>query len=247
MVGRWKSPKRCGTRGNEELAGDEEGHRPSHLISSHLLPLIHESRGDVTTFHPPFSRAGRDYWNPSQFLNGQRQGTPWMSRQLMAEPLLMAESTTQGATCTSGAIFGFSILLKYTSTWEYHQVNKNTNIEQVPKNIINQSLEDGGGIGEIEWHNYILYSKVLKAFFHSSPSLILTKWEVLRRSSLEKVVAPCSSSKAEEISGRGDIGCLWYWVPCSQCKVAGICHSFPLSLLQREMMMAKWFLQPTSH
>ena len=39
-----------------------------------------------------------------------------MSRQLIAGPLLMAEVTTQGANCTSGAILGFSILLKDTTT-----------------------------------------------------------------------------------------------------------------------------------
>ena len=44
------------------------------------------------------------------------KGTPLMSRQLIAGPLLMAVAVTQGANCTSGAILGFSILLKDTST-----------------------------------------------------------------------------------------------------------------------------------
>ena len=39
-----------------------------------------------------------------------------MSRQLFIGPLLMAVAATQGASCTSGAILGFSILLKDTST-----------------------------------------------------------------------------------------------------------------------------------
>ena len=47
---------------------------------------------------------------------GIGQGTPWMSWQLIAGPLLMAVAATQGAICTSGAILGFSILLKDTST-----------------------------------------------------------------------------------------------------------------------------------
>ena len=48
-------------------------------------------------------------------LTGEGQGTPWMSRQLIAGPLLMAVAAPQGANCTSGAILGFSILLKDTS------------------------------------------------------------------------------------------------------------------------------------
>ena len=47
-------------------------------------------------------------------LMGEGQGTPWMSRQLIAGPLLMAVAAPQGANCTSGAILGFSILLKDT-------------------------------------------------------------------------------------------------------------------------------------
>ena len=47
---------------------------------------------------------------------GVGQGTSWMSRQLIAGPLLMAVAASQGANCTSGATLGFSILLKDTST-----------------------------------------------------------------------------------------------------------------------------------
>ena len=47
---------------------------------------------------------------------GVGQGTSWMSRQLIAGPLLMAVAASQGANCTSGATLGFSILLKVTST-----------------------------------------------------------------------------------------------------------------------------------
>ena len=39
-----------------------------------------------------------------------------ISHQLIAGPLLMAVTATQGANCTSGAILGFTILLKDTST-----------------------------------------------------------------------------------------------------------------------------------
>ena len=39
-----------------------------------------------------------------------------MSHQLIAGPLLMAEAATQSANCTSGAILGFSVLLKDTLT-----------------------------------------------------------------------------------------------------------------------------------
>ena len=49
------------------------------------------------------------------YLSGRRQGTLWTSRQLIAGPLLMAEAATQGTNCTSGAILGFSILLKYAT------------------------------------------------------------------------------------------------------------------------------------
>ena len=41
------------------------------------------------------------------------EGTPWMSCQLIAGPLLMAAAATQGANCTSAASLGsFSVLLK---------------------------------------------------------------------------------------------------------------------------------------
>ena len=50
------------------------------------------------------------------FSMGVGQGTSWMSRQLIAGPLLMAVAASQGANCTSGATLGFSILLKDTST-----------------------------------------------------------------------------------------------------------------------------------
>ena len=55
-------------------------------------------------FYPPFFRGG--YWGQIQWL-GEGQGTPWMSRQLIAGPLLMAVAATQVPT-----VLGFSILLK---------------------------------------------------------------------------------------------------------------------------------------
>ena len=39
-------------------------------------------------------------------VSGRGQGTPWTSRKLIAGPSLMAEAATQGANCTSGAIWG---------------------------------------------------------------------------------------------------------------------------------------------
>ena len=72
--------------------------------------------GNSFYLYSPFSR-GRGFTGANaSLLYGRRQGTPWMSRQLIAGPLLMAEAATQGANCTSGAILGFSILLKDTST-----------------------------------------------------------------------------------------------------------------------------------
>jgi len=51
------------------------------------------------------------------------------------------------------------------------------------------------------------YSKclrgVLKAVFHLSPSLILTKWHAFCKSSFIKIAEPWIGSKAIEISGKG--------------------------------------------
>ena len=44
---------------------------------------------------------------------------------------------------------------------------------------------------------------VLNAVFHWSPSLMRTRWYALRRSNFVKVVAPCRSSNAVIIRGRG--------------------------------------------
>lgn len=50
------------------------------------------------------------------------------------------------------------------------------------------------------------YSKclrcVLKAVFHSSPSHILSRWQVLWRSSLVKMMASCNSLKEEVSNGK---------------------------------------------
>ena len=67
-------------------------------------------------FYPPEGLQGLLGPNPV-LLMGEGQGTPWMSRQLIAGPLLMAVAAPQGANCTSGAILGFSILLKDTSAY----------------------------------------------------------------------------------------------------------------------------------
>ena len=69
---------------------------------------------DVAAFYPPEGLRGLLEPNPV-LLMGEGQGTPWMSCQLIAGPLLMAVAAPQGANCTSGAILGFSILLKDTS------------------------------------------------------------------------------------------------------------------------------------
>ena len=84
----------------------------SHLIFFHLsvrfagmsllLSLLFQEVAGVTGANPSYPC-------------GQGQGTPWMSCQLIAVPLLMVEATTQGANCTSGAILGFGILFKDTS------------------------------------------------------------------------------------------------------------------------------------
>ena len=43
---------------------------------------------------------------PIPAVSGRGQGTPWTSRQLAEGPSLMVEAVTQGANCTSGAIWG---------------------------------------------------------------------------------------------------------------------------------------------
>ena len=55
-------------------------------------------------------------WGQIQLSMGEDQGTPWMSRQLIAGPLLMAEAALQKVPTAHQAISGFSILLKDTST-----------------------------------------------------------------------------------------------------------------------------------
>ena len=64
---------------------------------------------------------------------GAGQGSPWMSCQLIAGPLLMAVAATQGANGTSGAFLGFSILLKDTSTREpgFEPVNFQSLVHQL--------------------------------------------------------------------------------------------------------------------
>ena len=42
-------------------------------------------------------------WIPA--VSRRRQGTPWTSRPLIAEPSLMAEAAMQGANCTSGTVW----------------------------------------------------------------------------------------------------------------------------------------------
>ena len=81
------------------------------MLRSIFYHLFHEVVG---MFYPPFFRGG--YWGQLQLAMVEGQGTPWMSHQLIAETLLMAENARQGANCTSGQILGFSILLKDTST-----------------------------------------------------------------------------------------------------------------------------------
>ena len=50
----------------------------------------------------PFFKGSWPLLGPNQVNTmGVGQGTPWMSRQLIAGPLLMAEAATQGANCTS--------------------------------------------------------------------------------------------------------------------------------------------------
>ena len=83
------------------------------LSSSFSFPLFFSQ--DVAAFYT--LEVLRDLLGPNPILlGGESQGTPWWSCQLIAGPLLMAVAATQGANCTSGAILGFSILLKDTST-----------------------------------------------------------------------------------------------------------------------------------
>ena len=69
---------------------------------------------DVAAFYPPEGLWGLLGPNPVVPMD-KGQGTPWMSRQLIAGPLLMTVAAPQGANCTSGAILGFSFLLEDTS------------------------------------------------------------------------------------------------------------------------------------
>lgn len=58
--------------------------------------------------------------------------------------------------------------------------------------------------GEAEWHKYSKWPRgVLKAVFHSSPTLMGMRWSVFLRSNLEKSVAWCRGSKAESVRGNG--------------------------------------------
>ena len=75
-----------------------------------VFPLIREGRGIL-----PFPPKGLRGLLGSVHTMDIGQGTPWMSCQLIAGPLLMAVAATQGAICTSGATLGFSILLKRIS------------------------------------------------------------------------------------------------------------------------------------
>ena len=74
------------------------------------FPLLREGCGML-----PLFMQGLLGLNPVLVM-GEGQGTPWMSRHSIAGHLMMAVAAPQGATtCTSGAILGFSILLKDTS------------------------------------------------------------------------------------------------------------------------------------
>ena len=102
----WKSEKAGGGKKEWEGVREKEciGKKKSHLS----LYLYFYPWGLLGCCHfIPFSR-GRGCTGacPS---SGRRQGTRWTSRQLITGPLLMAKAATQGASCMSGAILGFSI------------------------------------------------------------------------------------------------------------------------------------------
>ena len=81
-----------------------------------FFSLFHQGCGGVTALSPLFQGGCGVTWAESSYPMGEGQGTTWMSRQLIAGPLLMAEAATWGTNCTSGAIWGLSILLKDTLT-----------------------------------------------------------------------------------------------------------------------------------
>ena len=82
--------------------------------------FLHEHRGWCYRFIAAFQAVAGVTGAKSSDSMGEGQGTPWMSRQLIAGPLLMAVAATQGANCTSGAILGVSMLLKACSSVPPH-------------------------------------------------------------------------------------------------------------------------------
>ena len=85
-----------------------------YFLSFNFLSAYPWGSWDVASFSPLRGCGG--YWGQIQFTLWAKARGPWMSRQLIARPLLMAVADTQGANCTSGATLGFSILLKATLT-----------------------------------------------------------------------------------------------------------------------------------
>ena len=66
-----------------------------------LFCFFREGRRDVLS--PPFSGG---LMGPNPVTVGEGQGTPWMSRQLIAGPLLMAEAATQVPTAHQEQFWG---------------------------------------------------------------------------------------------------------------------------------------------
>lgn len=58
------------------------------------------------------------------------------------------------------------------------EVHENKVVEHVSQYIVDKGLKDGKGIGEAEQHCKVLIvpDRVLNAVFHSSPSLMQTRW-----------------------------------------------------------------------
>ena len=58
------------------------------------------------------------------------------------------------------------------------QVNKDTNIKEVAKNVVHESLKGGWGISESERHNTPFKGAIagLDVVYHSSPLWIQTRW-----------------------------------------------------------------------
>lgn len=97
------------------------------------------------------------------------------------------------------------------------QADEHKMIHEVLEDVVNQSLENNGNISQCKWHHQILELIKLKAIYPLSPSLILTGWYALQRSTLLNIVDAFNNLKAEDKKAAGIYFCVTHG---SQCMVS---------------------------